>query len=437
MKGNKLVGLVVAAAVLVGLAIVTSKGKKSTPSVVGKEALPDLDVNAVARIVVNSGDSTATVAKVEGSWVLPGKFGYPADFEKVRDALLKLRDVKIGHLTRLNEAQKTDLKITTPQADGEGGTELLLAGKDGESIAKLVLGGMHENKPDEQSGPTRFGGYPDGRFLSPDGGKNVYLVSETLNEIEEDDKGWLDTELVSISSSDIRAVEITGEGRKPVKLTKPEGESKFELADVPEGKVLDTSKTYSIESALSYLRFSDVADPALADDVLGMDKPVVYRAETKKGEVYTARLGKSPESDSDKYLRLEVALEPAADQTEEPAEDATEEEKKKAEEGRKKKKEERGELEEKIASLSKKLSGWTYLIASYTAESMTKTIEDLTKDKEEEKKDGDEDAEEETEETSAKPDVETGEASATADKETGGPGKADGEDTDVAAPADK
>jgi hypothetical protein len=383
MKGKNLVVLLVVAAALIALAVLTSKEKPTqAAAAVGKKVLPDLAVNEIERIVSVSGGATVTVARTETGWVLPAKFGYPADFKKVRDAVLKVQDLKVGQLVRLNDALRAKLKMK-PVGDKDGGTRLDLLGKQGRVVASLLLGATHERAADEASGPTRYGGYPDGRYLSPDGGATVYLVAETLNELVGEQKEWLDTEIVSVNAGDLREIVVTGEGRAELRLARKDGDSKFELANVPEGKELDTSKTYSVESALSYLRFNDIADPASTNAAAGMAKPVTFQAETKKGEVYTARVGQSPAGGSDRYLRIEVALKPAAPPPAPAADEKKDDEAaKKQEEERKKQEKERRDLEEKVAALNKKFQGWTYLISSYSAESLTKTQDSLLKEKE-------------------------------------------------------
>jgi hypothetical protein len=385
MKGKNLVVILVVAAALIVLAVLTSREKPTqAASVVGRKVFPDLAINDVERLVAVSAGATVTVAKAESGWVLPGKFGYPADFKKVRDAILKLQDLKIGQLARLNDAMRAKLKMK-PVGDKDGGTRLDLLGKQGRAIASLLIGATHERASEESAGPTRYGGYPDGRYISPDAGATVYLVTDTLNELVGEPKEWLDTEIVSVNAADIREIAVTGEGRAELRLTKKDGDSKFELANVPEGKELDTSKTYSIESALSYLRFNEIADPASTNTAAGMAKPVTFQAETKKGEIYTARIGQSPAGGSDRYLRMEVGLKPAppaADKKDDEAAKMQDEERKKQDEERKKQEKERRELEEKVAALNKKFQGWTYLISSYSAESLTKTHDSLLKEKE-------------------------------------------------------
>ena len=104
MKGKNLLILIVVAAVLVGLAVSSSR-KQSRPvsNLIGTKLFSELPVNDVERIVVKSGSSTVEVVRAESEWVLPSRYGYPANFSKIRDALLKLADMKIGQVLRASQ----------------------------------------------------------------------------------------------------------------------------------------------------------------------------------------------------------------------------------------------------------------------------------------------------------------------------------------------
>ena len=400
MKPKNLIILVAVAAVLAGVAFWTQRGKGTvTPDVLGKDVLPELPVNDVAKIVVETRDATTTVARVEGTWVASSKYNYPAAFDKVRGALMKLSELKVGQLARLNDEQRSKLKINPPAGDN-GGTLLSLYDGSGKSLASLLMGETHERK--SQGGPQQFGGFPDGRFVSTDNGKTVYLVDETLSEVSSTTKDWLETDLLNVTGNDVMEVSVTGPDRAPVKLQRPEKGKTMELEGLAENEELQTSKIYGIESAISYLRLSDVASPELTDEQLGLDKAAVFQATTVKGEIYTVKLGGTPEASGDRYIRIACALKPADPEPERTVpEGETEEEKKAAEEKAKEEAQksaaDRKELEDKVKELNDKLGKWTFVVESYKADSMLTKRADLVEEKKKEEE------EEEKEDTSGKP----------------------------------
>lgn len=388
MKGNKLIILAVVAVVLVALAFVMNrKDEAIKPTGMGELVIPDLPVNDVLRIdVINSSNETVTVSRADDRWVSLSKYGYPADFGKVRDALIKLSEVKIGQVMNVSEDQKKAINIVTPgQGVEDAGSLVNLYGEGGKKIASVLLGKEHSRQAPARGG-MMGGSFPDGRYISVDSGERIYLVSETMSEFSDDATDWLDTEIVNVKSDKIKEVTVAVPGTNTLVFTKDGSDMVLEgLADDEE---MDSSKQHSIKSSLGYLRFKDVADPSLTDAQTGMTNAVIYKALTEDGVVYTAMIG--GKADDDRYFRLAVALTDETEQTEdvdaaEEQEEAGSEEGEAAEDADSDDSEEkRAELEKEIADLSEKLSKWTYIIASYEADSMILKRDDVVKEKEKE-----------------------------------------------------
>ena len=103
---------------------------------------------------------------------------------------------------------------------------------------------------------------------------------------------------------------------------------------------LDTSKTYSLDSALSYLDFNSVADPKLTEAELGFSTGFVYTVTYKDGSNTVKRVatvGNTVKGGSDRYFKMDNG-------------------------------------------------SWVFTISSYSAENMMKTRKDLVKAKPEPKK---------------------------------------------------
>ncbi|MFC1499133.1 hypothetical protein ACFLS1_11795, partial [Verrucomicrobiota bacterium] len=172
-----------------------------------------------------------------------------------------------------------------------------------------------------------------------------------------------------------------GPDRKEVKLVRKKKGDSLEVTELSRKKETDASKIYSVEFALSHLQLDDVADPALSDEQMGLTKPVIFRLKTYKGEIYTVKIGGSPEGAENRYVRINAELEEPKDDTETRGHrDAGKE--KGDEESSDSKKDERKELEAGIKTLNDQLGKWTYLINAGKAEAMTREQKDLVKDKE-------------------------------------------------------
>ena len=66
------------------------KESRLIPSAIGSKVLPNLPVNRVGKIVITSKDGITTVAKSKDKWVVASRFNYPANFDKVADAIREL-----------------------------------------------------------------------------------------------------------------------------------------------------------------------------------------------------------------------------------------------------------------------------------------------------------------------------------------------------------
>jgi hypothetical protein len=358
MTNKKLVTLAATAAVLGALAYVSTSSKKmNTPPLVGKAVLPAVDLSDVQKIEVG-GDKKLVLESADGGWVIRSLFGYPADIAKIRENLLKLKDLKIGHVA-------TGKKLDKPAL-------VDLQGASGKSLATLRLGDKHMRKPAGEM--DQFGGgegYPDGRYVSAAGSDAVYLVKETLEAFDGDPKSWTETQICTVPSADITAVTLSGQGQT-VTLTKKDGA--WTLPGLGEKEEFDTSKSYSLESALSYLNFSTVADPALTDDQLGFATGSVFSVTLKSGESYTAKVGATATNSTDRFFKVSASFSAVGTNATENA-----------------------ELAKKVESFNQKAGKWTFVIPSYNADNMTKRRADLVKAKEEPKKEDEKKDEKKTE----------------------------------------
>lgn len=320
MKTKNLIILAVVALVLGCAAYFLKSGSRPAAAKLnGKSILPGLSVADVARVEV--GGKLALAASTDG-WKVETLHGYPADREKIAENLMKLAELKVGQVVR-GRKLGAESKVTLKDAAGK-------------ALAELTLGDKHEKKASGQAAMYGGGGYPDGRYVAF-GGETV-LVKDTLDAFDGDVKQWCNTRIASISSSDVKTVKYA-HGGETVELEKGTN-STCVLKGLGPKEELDTSKTYSLDSALSYLDFNAVADPKLTEAELGFTTGYVYTVTVKEGTntvTHVARVGNKVKGGSDRYFKLDDGK-------------------------------------------------WVFAISTYSAENMMKTRKDLVKAKEEPKK---------------------------------------------------
>jgi len=344
MTAKKVTTLVITAALLGGLAYWSShRGRIKTPSLAGKPVLQSLDLSQVGRIELSSHGKKHLILKgTDKGWALESLFNYPADITKIRANLLSLTDLKIGQVAR-------DKKMTND-------TLVDLQSPEGKSLAVLRLGEKHLREASGEMAMFGGGGIPDGRYVATEG-ETVYLVKETLDAFDGELRNWADTQICSIPGSEVTAVEFKVNG-ETLKMERKEGN--WKLDGLGEKEELDTSKLYSLDSALNNLTFTRVADPALTEEQSGLTTGTVYTATLKNGERYQARVGNTIVAD--RTFKVTASFEPTETNA---LENAT--------------------IQAKVDTFNADVAKWTYLITSSSADNFSKRRSDVVKAKEESK----------------------------------------------------
>lgn len=417
MKIKHLLILIILAAVLAGWAYWSSLDTGQSVSIlVGTKVLGDLPVNDVSRIVITSPGSTVIVAKAEGTWSVPSRYNYPADFDKIADTIREISELTIGQVVNVSKDQWGNLNLLSPSRpsdktaseQGDAGSLLELKDNQDRLLASLIIGKPFMRRPAQKAmGPmTDLGGYPDGQYVRRND-DTVFLVSKTLERLTEDVKTWLDDEFIDVTASDIQEITVTGPDRAPIKL-KLEGDNQLTLEGVRDDEEsVETSKINQMAGALRYLSFDDIASPVLTPEQAGMDQPVIFTARTKQGQIFTLRIGSDiTNAPPTRFVRVSVAYEaptpdtkPADEQSSDAAigTSTTDEEKDSLAKDQ--------QLAEKTRALNDKLSRWTYMVKPYRADPLLLKREDMVKKKEpaEEKKSGPETTPDEPDASSATP----------------------------------
>lgn len=360
MKGTTLLGLIIAAAVIGGIAYHTTRSneRQAVPAQVGKKVLPDLALNDVASVTIRGAASSASLKRTDAGWVVADRHNYPVAFEKLRNALRSLADLKVHQVARINQAQRRELRLMAPGGEAsEAGTEVSLTGSGGKAVAGIVLGKEHTRDRGEEAGMFGGGGYPDGRYVARADG-SAFLVTDTLDAFSANPRDWLDDTFLSIQPTDITRISVAVPGGEQYTLQRDAGGNDLALDKLAEGETTDNMRSSQITSSLGFLRFDDVADPALTPQVTGLDKPRLIKAEARDGGRYEIKLGALIPDKAQYYASLSAAYsappEPATTNAAEIAA-AKETSRKRGQE---------------IAVLNERLGRWTYLFSSNTVDSL-------------------------------------------------------------------
>ncbi len=364
MKVKSFLILAGVAAVLVIAAIYSSRqGTQGVPEAIGKPILPDFDVTRVASVDIKTRDAATTIRQVNDTWAVVERFGYPADFSRLRNAMKALQTAKVIDKPRLSSQQREALGVAAPPAGDAKSTSITFADSGGTTLATLLLGKEHMRQDD--GGP--MGGYPDGRYVSSDGGDTVYLADSAFSSLSPQPQNWIDKSLLKVNASDLTRVVITARGGESIELARSGDDDSLVLVGTADNETTDTTELSSVRNALSYFDMSDIASPALGEEQMGFANAATFMAETEDGIAYTLTIGGKAEGNNH-YIKIAAEKldlpEPQGEEGES-ADDVPR------------------DVQAEVDALNHRFSKWTFIIPGYKAESMLKTRDDLVETKEE------------------------------------------------------
>jgi Domain of unknown function (DUF4340) len=342
----------------------------------GQKVLGDkFDVNAVAHISLKQGSNEVNLVRKDDLWRVKERNNYPANFEGIRDFLMKSRDLKIVQKEEIGASQLPRLELST--GPGASGVLVDFKDKDDKSLKIITLGKKHMRKPQAET-QAQFGdeGFPDGRYVmvSTDT-KNALLVAEPFGNVEPKPDQWLNKTFFKIEKPKTIAVEFPN-GTNSWKISKDTEAGEWKLTDLKAGEQLDSAKVGGVSSPFASASFNDVKVDAKPEE-LGLDKPTTITVNTFDDFTYVVKVGKK--SGDDYPVTLSVSANIPEERT--PAKDEKAEDKEKNEKAFKEKQK---QLEEHLKQ-EKTFEGWTYLVPSWTVDSVLKERKDLMVEKKDEK----------------------------------------------------
>jgi hypothetical protein len=368
MKTKSLFSLILLALLLAaGAYFAARKTDTGVSRRIGQKPFANRDFNAVTRITFVSPGATTTVVRTDSGWILPALHNYWADFDKIRGFIRTLTELKIGDVLRLDAAQKGELLLNAPGSPAGAGTQIVLSGDGDRTIARLLVGKRPRsaNAPEEQ---PMFAESVGARYVALEDGDFV-LVDNPLADLPSSAKEWMDPQFLAPPASELIRLTVTVPDRSPLVLSRSEPTAPWTLAGLPEGKTLDAEKINGITSALGFLHFSEIADPALTAEKTGLNHPARIDAETADGRRYSVLFGKSEPVSATRYIQVESAYNPppvqtpaATTNTPPPAGNTDAERARKTQEAK---------------EFNQRIGAWTFTLDDFAASQLLPTLEDL------------------------------------------------------------
>ncbi|MBN2508365.1 MAG: DUF4340 domain-containing protein [Verrucomicrobia bacterium] len=377
MNKNQLTLIIILALVLGGAGLYVLRNRQSSfterDPQMGEKLLKDYDINTVAAVRIQSSSNAVNLAKTGDTWTVAERNGYPANFGSLKDFLAKLWELKITKPVRVGPSRLAPLQLVAP-AKGPG-TLIELKDSSGKTTKTLLLGAQHmrESTGESPMGMGMDSSWPDGRYVMVDNRiETVALVSDPLSQAEPRAQNWISKDWFKIEKAKSIAVVSTNAANN-FKLTRDSETATWKLADPKPGEDLDSTKSSSVTSAMSYPSFNDVATNDAPAET-GLDKPLLATIETFDHFTYTFKIGNKTDDDN-YHLQLAVAGSFPKERTP-PADEKPEDKEKKDKEFAENLK----KLEDKLKT-EQASEKWVYLVSKYTIDPFLKTRGELLAEK--------------------------------------------------------
>lgn len=301
MKGKTFAILLLVAGLLVALALIrTGKDAGTTGLKMGEKLFADLPVNQVAEVTLADARNRTTLVKGETVWQVEERSGFPADFDQLRDTVVKLSRLKIGRSFAGDSESLARLSLLPPSDPNASarGTRVTLKDASGKMLADLVLG-QARSKEDGGSG---------GQYLKKTDGDTVFLVDASFRFLKTAPTEWLRKEILNIKADAVESVTCySDEGQEPVyTLVRDEKGKDAELTPIPKGRAADANRIDQVMEALAPLSLDDV-QPADGPPAIASERPrlVYHLFDGREIDIFPATAGE------ESYTLRVAAREPA------------------------------------------------------------------------------------------------------------------------------
>lgn len=258
--------------------------KPADASSLGQPLLKGLQAADVASIAIRDPKAALTLARKDSGWIIAERGAFPADFDKVREFVVKAIALKIGQSEPLGANQERDRARLNLDASG---TAVDFLGADGKPLARLVLGRKYfKSEPDN---PDKAIG--DGRYVAlPGDDKRVIVISDPMAQASTKTADWISR--AGIAAELVKSLEVRHQDGTGWKVERSGDNADWKLAGARADEKLEITKANAAAYMLSRIELADVAPRDTKPADAGLDTPTLVTATTLDGLTYTLKLGR-------------------------------------------------------------------------------------------------------------------------------------------------
>jgi hypothetical protein len=255
-----------AVTVLVSVAAISVDEDSSAIPGNGELLFPELlsGINEIEKIEGASAGERFTLKRGPGGWIVPDKFGYPANADKVHKLLVGAAGLKRVEPKTKKETLYPKLGLEDLSIESSRAVSFTFEAADESTPASLIVGNSAPAKGDPEASAiyVRLPGDPQSWLVEGKLPKDGTLLD------------WLDRKILDIERARSREVRVRHEDGEVVVVSKnTPAENDFTLADVPPGREIDAQWSVNdIGRSLTDLDLEDVRPR----DALATNVPSVF-----------------------------------------------------------------------------------------------------------------------------------------------------------------
>jgi len=226
MKPQKLLLLAAITIAIIIVAALFNQSRAPQTTVEKKILFPELanKINDVASIEIKSSeDPDVILQKMQGGqWALQSADNYPAQFDKIKDVVVSLSQLKILAVKTDNPELYPELGVEGPEGNNTSSLLLTLRDQSGTTLASLIVGKPRKNN----TGNNR-----PSLYVRKADAKNALLVEGYL-QLKSNNNAWYERNVINIPASRIQEINIVkSNGAQLLIKKRAEGDPDFKVIE--------------------------------------------------------------------------------------------------------------------------------------------------------------------------------------------------------------
>ncbi|MCC7160064.1 MAG: DUF4340 domain-containing protein, partial [Ignavibacteria bacterium] len=348
----------------------TAPGSGNAATAVGAKFADTLAarVNDVAEITVQAAGKETSIKRDGTRWVVPARGNYPADPDKVRDAVLSVAEMTVSEIKTQKPENYSFLGVQDPSVADSPARLVTFKDAQGTVISSLVVGNTSASP-----GASR-GGAAIGVFVRRAGDAQAYETRTRLDprgSLDPEPGNWIKKQIDGVSADRVRNILITHADGGTVEIGKGNKDDRdYTLANIPAGRELKyAGAAAAVAQSVAMITFDDVKPIAEVAQGASPTGTAVFR--TFDGLVLTIDTStKDGTSWATFNARYDAPAEAAAP-TEPTPSDQPPPAAPKPRSG--------DEVRKEVETLNARFSGWAYALPQYRITQLLSKMDDLLK----------------------------------------------------------